>query len=207
MPNRWRYFLAGFVLVAILVSAVVFLRLRHNQAKLPTVEDDFVRAKGPVDAPVQMIEYSDFECPACQLAQATLRELMTQYPAKIRLIYQHFPLSGHKFSPLAHRAAECAAHEKKFWEYHDRLYAEQSHWSASAEPPIEAFLSYARDAGLNVETFARCLADASVDQKIQQERLAGEDLGVRSTPTFFVNGRMVAGILNLAEEVRKSIKS
>lgn len=189
------------MLVGALVAIVFVLRL--GRGRIPELVGNFPRSKGPVNAPVQVIEYSDFQCPACQVAQSTLSELELQYPGKIRLIFQHYPLEAHRWSSLAHRAAECAARQNQFWVYHDRLYSDQSNWSKAVEAPVEAFLGYARDGGLALDEFADCLGKNDFDRMIGDERRAGFDLGVRSTPSFFVNGKLAVGAKALREEIEK----
>ena len=147
-PAQARYILVGIVLTVLLAGAVFLLRLTRPALVAP--ESNFPRAQGPLNAPVQIIEYSDFQCPACQKAQPELFQLMGQYAGKIRLIYQHFPLDGPRWSPLAHRCAECAARQGRFWVFHDRLYAEQSIWSNRKEEPLETFLRYAKEGGLKI---------------------------------------------------------
>jgi len=194
-------FLAGILLIGFLVGTVFLLRL--GRGKIPLAAGDFPRARGPAGAPIQIVEYSDFQCPACQVAQGTLSQIMEQYPNKIRLIFQHYPLEGHRWSPLAHRAAECAARQNQFWTYHDRLYGDQAVWSKAPEAPVEALLNYARESELALEEFAHCLGEAAVDRPVQDERRAGFDLGVRSTPSFFVNGKLAVGAPALCAEIAK----
>lgn len=195
------YLLTGIVLVAGLVCAILFLR--QLQPSIPVANASFSRAKGPFNAPIQLIEYSDFQCPACRTAQADLTSLLSLYPGRIRLVYQHFPLDGHRWSRLAHQAAQCADEQKQFWPYHDRLYQEQSYWSISMTAPLEFFMRYAKDAGLDLDRFSACLTDPKIDRKIQEERLTGLGLGVRSTPSFFVNGNLVVSVKTLRDEIDK----
>ncbi len=193
MDKKKLYLASGSFLILLLVGSVLILRLMGPKA--PSANIDSPRAKGPKDAPVQIIEYSDFQCPACRTAQGKLAEMFKQYPGLIRLVYFHFPLEGHKWSPLAHRAAECAALQNRFWPYHDQLYAEQDAWSKNPEPPIASLLTYAKTSQVaNLNEFARCLADYKTDKPIMQEKETGLSLGVRSTPSFFVNGDSVVGI-------------
>lgn len=206
MRIGWRYGLTGLVLTALLVGSVFFARLANPPLPSSRLAANFPRAKGPVDAPIQIIEYSDFQCPACGKAQPLLARLLAEYPEKIRLIYQHFPLDGHPWSGLAHQTAECAAQQNRFWSLHDQLYAEQSDWSKSPESPLETFMKYAAGGGVDLPTFSQCLTDPNVTKKIREEKLAGEDLGVRSTPTFFVNGEAVVGELKLREKVVQLMK-
>lgn len=201
MPRLRRYVTAGILLTAILVGLVIILR--SNSPKLPAAADKSPRTKGPVQAPIQIIEYSDFECPACQKAQSHVAQLIANYPNKIRLNFYHFPLEGHKWSALAHRAAECASQQERFWPYHDKLYENQAVWSKSVGAPIENFLSYAKEAGVELDLFAVCLSDARTDQKILEDKATGLGLGVRSTPSFFVNGKLVLGASNLRAEIEK----
>ena len=192
----------GPVLLAILVG-IVFV-LRATGTAVPSASDEPHRARGPKGAPIQIVEFSDFQCPACKTAQAKLSQLLNQYPGAIRLVYFHFPLPGHVWSPLAHRAAECASFQDKFWTYHDKLYAGQETWSKSLDPPVEAFLTYAKEGDIpDLNEFARCLGDVKVDKKILQEKETGLGLGVRSTPSFFVNGDLVVGMDGLVEKIKK----
>jgi len=152
------------------------------------------------------MEFSDFQCPACRVAQGTLSKLIETYPAKIRLVFQHFPLEGHRWSALAHQAAECASEQDRFWLYHDRLYNEQSAWSILQTPPLGNFFRYAKEEGLDLDRFSRCLVDPAINQRIRQERATGAGLGVRSTPSFFVNGKLVVGTESLRQEVEKAAR-
>ena len=111
---------------------------------------------------------------------------------QIRLAYRHFPLPGHRWSALAHQAAECAHRQGRFWEYHDRLYAEQTQWSLSLDP-TETFLRYAGDLGLDLDAFAVCLGDAGVGREILLEKNEGERLKITATPTFFIRRERVVG--------------
>lgn len=192
---------AGFLLTVALIGTILLVRMGRPKASLQNA--DFPRAQGPVDAPVQIIEYSDFQCPACGKAQTVLNTLLQDYQGKIRLVYQHFPLGNHQWSGLVHQAAECAAQQNRFWPYHDRLYENQSIWSKSMGSPVETLVRYAKEEGLNLDAFARCLQDTEAARKIQEERIAGEGLGVRSTPSFFVNGEMVAGAESLRERIER----
>jgi protein-disulfide isomerase len=204
MPSRLKYLLAGVLLISLAVGAVLIARFARPT--LPLLTEDSPRARGPRNAPIQIIEYSDFQCPACGKAQQELDKLLQKKGEKIRLIFEHFPLDAHRWSPLAHRAAECAAREGRFWTYHDRLYQTQLIWGRSPEPPVEVFLRFAKVDGLNLEEFAKCLSDPAVAKIIREEKLAGEGLGVRSTPSFFVNGRFVVGIEALRKEVERLIQ-
>ena len=199
--SSFSYPLTGIVMIGVLVGTIFILRWLGP--KIPRVDASFERAKGPVSATIQVIEYSDFQCPACREAQPELSDLLTLHKEKIRLIYRHFPIDGHRWSALAHQAAECAAEQNQFWSYHDRLYREQPYWSIATEVPLETFVRYAKEARLDLDRFSRCLSDPAVNRKIQAERSAGVGLGVRSTPSFFVNGNLVVSIKSLREKLEQ----
>ena len=195
---NYRYLLGGVVLVGILVGTVWILKA--TRAKIPSFAESFPRSKGPVDAPVQIIEYSDFQCPSCRLAQVSLSSLLLEKEEKFRLIFQHFPLQGHAWSPLAHQAAECAAEQKQFWAYHDRLYSDQDAWAEDREPARRMF-QYARDLGLDLERFSGCLENLEVTERIKIELMEGKVQGVSSTPSFFIQSKMAVGEKQLREAV------
>lgn len=194
MKRNARYALTGILLATLLSAPVILFRKgRISEADLRGSQVD-TRVRGPADAPITIIEYSDFECPACQKSQEAVHALLTAFPGKIRLVYRHFPLAGHRFSGIAHQASECAHEEGKFWEYHDRLYAEQALWSRLGNP-TETFFRYARDLGLDLDRFGSCLVDQRIMRRILLEKEKGNSLKVNSTPTFFINGERVVGPL------------
>lgn len=195
------YLLIGLILASGLVAAVYLLRMNRPSSIFEA--GDAARSRGPIRASIQIIEYSDFQCPACQIAQGVLDEILRQHQGKVRLIYKHFPLPGHKWAFLAHQAAECAAIQNKFWTFHDRLYQDQSLWGGNPEPPLETFLRYAKEEALDLNRFTTCLADKEISAKINQEKSAGAELGVRSTPSFFVNGKLAVGSQALQAEIEK----
>lgn len=198
--KKIRYTLAGIFIVLVAMTSVVVLKKGKPAARpsLPAVDLN-TKSKGPVDAPVQIIEYSDFQCPACKFAEPVLESLLNDpdYAKKIRLVYRHFPLSGHTWAGPAHQAAECAKPRGKFWEYHQKLYTRQEQWSALPDP-LETFMQYAQELGISPDWFAACLTDLEVQQQILAEKKFGMEVEVKSTPTFFINSERVVGPLELA---------
>ena len=207
---KYRYALTGVILAAVL-SAGVFL-LKKNTEKYPRPSFTAAQGKttgekirGSLAAPVQITEFSDFQCPACQKAEPVLKAIFESYPGKVRLVFRHFPLGGHQWAAMAHQAAECANRAGYFWEFHDRLYREQASWSASN--PLETFVRYARDLGIDLNAFAACMADERVTRQIQAERAEGEVLQVKSTPTFFINGERFVGAVDLEIKGKEKLAS
>ena len=151
------------------------------------VDDD--PAYGPEDAPITIIEFSDYECPYCRSWQAeVLPRLLETYPDQIRLVYRDFPLSSiHPNAAPAAVAANCAHEQGAYWEFHDRLFSMELGLSD------RAYQQYASDLGLDTESFAECLkSDRHVDE-VQADFQYAAELGVRSTPTFFINGIALVG--------------
>ena len=149
------------------------------------------RSKGPDDAPVVIVEFSDFECPYCGRATATLAALMDRYPDRIRFVYKDFPLPNHPNAFKAAEAGHCAHEQDRFWEYHDRLFAMQDALD------VESLKTYADELGLDTGAFNACLDDGRHAESVDREMAAGRSYGATSTPTLFINGRPVLGALPL----------
>ena len=155
-------------------------------------------SQGSANAPVTVVEYSDFQCPFCGRVMPTLKELRAKYGDKMRLVWKDFPLTQiHPQAFLAAQAGNCAREQGKFWEYHDRLFANQQ----ALQP--EFLKKYAADVGLDTAKFNACLDSAKYEARVQESLGAGGRLGITSTPTVYVNGRMVNGAQPL--EVFQSI--
>jgi protein-disulfide isomerase len=154
------------------------------------------RTLGPRRAPVVIEEFSDFQCPKCALAQSEFRSLLARYPEKTRAVFRHMPLKMHKWAPDAAKAAEAAGLQGKFWEFADRLYAEQKTWSESPDAPA-LFRQYAESLGLALDRFDADRASPRVAQRIEQDRQQADVAGIFATPTFFVNDRRIVGDVQL----------
>jgi protein-disulfide isomerase/uncharacterized membrane protein len=163
-----------------------------------SVEVSGGHAKGG-PAPVVMIEFSDFECGHCARAFRNLKQVLPRFGNDVELVFHHYPLSaacnpavttsGHPYACLAAMASECAAAQGRFWEYHDLLFENQSALDR------DSLLSYAARLSLDREKFAACLESEMPRRRIANDVELGTRLGVQSTPTFFLNGRTVAGAL------------
>jgi protein-disulfide isomerase len=145
-------------------------------------------ALGGANAPVTIVEFSDFQCPFCQRISPTLKQLRATYGDKIRIVWKDFPLTA--IHPEAFKAAEagnCAREQGKFWEYHDRLFANQQ----TLQP--DALKTHAVAAGLEPAKFNACLDSGKYGARVQEHVTAGTQLGINSTPAVFINGRAVTG--------------
>jgi protein-disulfide isomerase len=143
---------------------------------------------GNAKAPVTIVEYSDFQCPFCLRAAPTLKRLRDTYGDKVRVVWKDFPLT--QIHPQAFKAAEaghCAADQGKFWEFHDKMFGNQQ----ALQPDF--LKQYAKDSGLDTAKFETCLDSSKYAERVRDSVAAGSALGVSSTPTVFVNGRMLEG--------------
>ncbi len=199
-----RYLLTGVVLIAALAGGIFWLNKNRPARPQPPAATAGQKAKikGGQNASIQIVEYSDFQCPACQRSAQFLQQMMERFGDKTSLTFRHFPLAAHQGSPLAHQAAECADRQQKFWDYHDRLFAEQNQWAA-APNPSELFLTYAKDLGLDLDAFALCLADPKIRQPILSDKAEGESAQIKSTPTFFINGQRAVGLIELQKKMQE----
>lgn len=144
---------------------------------------------GGKDAPVTIIEYSDFQCPYCSKAAATVTEIKKKFGSKVKVVFKHFPLPIHREARPASEASMCVHDQNpdKFWKYHDLLFANQDKFD---EASLEKF---AKDSGVNVDKFKECFKSGKFRETVQKDYMDGDKLGVKSTPTFFVNGQLVSG--------------
>ena len=150
-------------------------------------------SKGPDSVPITIVEFSDYQCPYCSKAEATVKDLLEleKYKGKLRLFYRDYPLPSHNLAPKAAEAAHCAGDQGKYWEFHDRLFA--------ATPKLEVtdLKSYARDLKLDEGRFGKCLDSGDKAKVVADHFKAGNDAGVRGTPAFFINGRLISGAQKL----------
>jgi protein-disulfide isomerase len=143
--------------------------------------------KGPEDAPVTIVEFSDFQCPFCARVVPTLDQIEKEYGDQVRVVFKNLPLSIHSKAKAAALAAEAAHRQGKFWEMHDLIFANQREMSP------EKYLEYAGKIGLDVDRFKRDLVSPDVQRKVDADAREASSLGVTGTPGFFVNGKFMSG--------------
>jgi predicted DsbA family dithiol-disulfide isomerase len=145
-------------------------------------------SRGPDDAPVTIVEFSDYQCPYCKRAETVVRALLDRFPEQVRYVYRHFPLDSiHPDARGASEAAVCAEAQGRFWEYHDVLFEKAPAFAS------EQLVSYAAEIGLDMDAFEGCIEDEATRGRVQQDFAAGQQAGVNGTPAFFVNGISLAG--------------
>ena len=158
-----------------------------NSAKLSEQIGSADHFRGNTLAKVILVEYSDFQCPACREFYPIVKQLEEKYGKDILLAYRHYPLPAHDKSLLAARAAEAAAIQGKFWEMHDKLFENQNYWSTKTNTE-EIFTDFAVSVGCNRDKFISDLNSAAVAERVQKDVQSGNVSGVDSTPTFYLNG-------------------
>ncbi len=157
-----------------------------HQLRVPVSEEDWGR--GRAGAPVTIVEYGDYECPACQRAYVEVEKLLTTERGNVKFVYRHFPLMRiHPQALGAALSADAAGHQDKFWEMHSKLYESRSQLGD------ERIRAYAQELRLDMDRFARDIKSKEIEAHIRQQRLEGARSGVNGTPTFFVNGTRYDG--------------
>jgi protein-disulfide isomerase len=144
-------------------------------------------ARGPADAPITIIEFSEYQCPFCARVTPTLKQIEEKYAGKVRIVFKDFPLPNHAQAPKAAEAAHCAGEQDKYWPLHDRLFANQQQLQV---PELKA---HAAAVGLDRAAFDQCLDSGKHAANVQADIDLGSSLGVQSTPTLYINGRVVTG--------------
>jgi protein-disulfide isomerase len=159
-----------------------------------TVSADDDPSAGPSAAPVTIVEFSDFQCPFCKLSAGVLKEVLRAYGDKVRLVYRDYPAPNHIHAGKAAEAAQCAAAQGKFWAYHDLLFEYQQAAGSGWD-----FIQLAQQTSIDLTEFTRCLNTHQYALEVENDLRDGLSLGVRSTPTFFVNGRPLIGARSFDE--------
>ncbi len=153
-------------------------------------------AKGPADARVTIVEFSDFQCPYCERATSVIAEISERYPEDVRIVYRHLPLDNiHPRARPAAEASACAQDQDRFWDYHDKLFAGRR---ALEDADLAR---YAQEIGLDTEAFQACLADGRFREKVEADASAAEAIGITGTPAFLVNGILLTGVRPIEEFV------
>lgn len=161
--------------------------------------------RGAVDPVITLIEYGDFQCPACRAYEGVVQQLSKDFKDTLSFGYRHFPLVQiHQNALPSSKASEAAGLQGKFWEMHDILYEKQSEWSDSTNGK-EIFTGYAKNMGLDVVRFEKDLENSELTKKIEADYREGLRIDVSATPTFFVNGKKIKNPGSL-EDFKKIIE-
>ena len=144
--------------------------------------------RGAENAVLKLVEFGDYQCPACKAYHEIVTELFQRHPSDVQLEFHHFPLVGiHPNALTAAVAAEAAREQGRFWEMHDLLFENQDTWAPSSNPEA-LFMSYAAGLGLNQDQFMRSMRDTEVESRVLEDVVRGRELAIASVPSFFVDG-------------------
>jgi protein-disulfide isomerase len=197
--------------IALIIGvAAVFSRSAQQAQKVDEalVRGDARLAKGPTSAKVTVVEFSDFQCPACRASQPLIDEVLAKYPNDVHFMYRHFPLVQiHPYATLAAQAAEAAHEQGKFWEFHDKLFEAQMEWAQleKSEDVQKKFEEYAIELGIDKVKFLERIQSEEIKQRITRDVADGNQARVSATPSFFVNGQPVSAS-QLFETVRQAVE-
>lgn len=195
----------GVILGTIVLFGLILWFTSSNQT-LPQIEQSqvtsearHIKGANTENALLTIVEFSDFQCPACKAAEPLITQFVENNVEEVRLIYRHFPLvSIHANARTAAIASEIAAEQGKFWEYHDQLFDNQEEWSDVSDP-TSLFTTYAKNIGLDEAAFTTALNDADnptsvYANRVDADRAKADELNLNSTPSFYINGELLAGI-------------
>lgn len=144
---------------------------------------------------VTVVEFGDFECPACGVAHGILKKVRSDYKDKVNFAFREFPIALHKNGYVSAMAAEAAGAQGKFWQMSDKLYDNQDEWSGEKDP-VPVFAKYAKEIGINVDKFKQDIQNKKYDSRIKNDSNDGAQLGINATPTFFINNKIYEGVLS-----------
>ncbi len=170
-------------------SSPIEVYIKEPKRPVKNVEVGDAPFMGGADAKVTIVEFSDFQCPFCKKGADLMTELKSAYGKKIKVAFKHFPLPFHNHAKKAAEAAMCAESMKKgtFWKMHDKMFADQSGLA------MDGLVAKAKSIGLSEDDFKKCLNEGKFSMAVQKDIEQGKSIGVKSTPTFFVNGQLVNG--------------
>ena len=196
----------NIIIITLILGFGVLIYLAANQsAEERIVDADGVlevqaddQVVGNPESPVVLVEYLDFECPACRAYHAVVAELATQYGEEIAIVTRHFPLPFHQNGQPAAWAAEAAAKQGQFKEMADLIFAKQDDWSGKAAN-VSLFYPYAEELGLDMDQFQEDALSEEVKDKVDRHLAGGRAVGVNSTPTFFLQGEKISNPRSLED--------
>ncbi|MBI3602027.1 MAG: thioredoxin domain-containing protein [Candidatus Omnitrophica bacterium] len=195
------------LIVGFAIGTVVVVKLILTNSPGVVMDSLVARTQGPASAKVNIVEFIDFECPACARGAIELKEYLARYPQDLRVQIKYFPLMQmHRHALQVASYSECVSRQGKFWTFFDSLMLQQGQWSqlVSAQG---VFDQMAQQAGVNMAKLKSCLSSDDVSSTIMSEKALGQSLGVRSTPTYFINKKMVVGSKSLADELTHDFPS
>lgn len=212
MKTETKILISIFIFSLVLILGVIFILSKDSNKTFSDaiVNIDYSKAQkiGSDSAKVKLVEYSDFQCPACKAAEPFVQQIREKYKDNLQFIYKHFPLIQHANAKKASNFAEYAVKENKFWEIHDKLFETQDDWSKLSDP-TEFFIKLGESFNLNSEKIKEAVSKESFKQAIEENLVEGQVIGVDSTPTFYLNNKklLLKSFAELDEIISREISS
>jgi len=190
MNKRMKFWgLAGLMIVTSVLLIISISGTKTIFLKDGISESDWV--EGNPQAKIILIEYSDFECPACKIFAEEIQKIVDEFGNHIAFVYRHYPLESiHEYAMSAAYASEAAGAQGKFWEMHDMLFLTQEDWTTQQNPE-ESFFNYAKSMGLDMKKFEEDYNSRSIRNRVKESKTFAEKIGLTGTPTLFINGQQI----------------
>lgn len=203
--NNHNYTIPAAIIIAgvLVAGAIVYTKTPKSPPNFNLTVSENSHIRGNLKAPVTIVEFSDFQCPFCQRFHPTVRQILEDYPDKVRWVYKHFPLDQiHPEAKPAAEAAECLAEQKGdqgFWQFADGLFENQSKLEKSF------YLELAQNMNLDLAQFESCISSGKYQDRVETDFQEGVNLGIRGTPGSFVNGAEVFGAVSY-ETLKRAVE-
>jgi protein-disulfide isomerase len=212
----------GIIATVILIVGGVFLMTRGNKGSTTTntpISSDIlvpngVNETGGIEnenylpatssAKVTLVEFGDYECPACIEYNSLVKQLLVDFSGKINYVFRNFPLTQHKNGIISSQAAEAAGLQGKFWQMHNKLFESVSEWSGSSDAK-SFFVGYAQVLGLDIDKFKTDIDSSAVKEKVQRDTNDGNLINLSETPTFYLNGLKINNLTGNYEDFKKVV--
>lgn len=199
MGRRFLIWGSALIVIGLLVWGVVAAVQNVPQGGTVATVSELDHVRGNPDAKTILVEYSDFQCPACAYYESFVKQILADHGQDLQFVYRHFPLTTlHKNAALAAHASEAAAKQGKFWEMHDKLLENQTKWAESNDAK-RIFIDYAIDLKLDTKKFEEDLTSDEVKSRVNIDITSGNAANVQATPTFYLNGKEVTPLKDYAE--------
>lgn len=203
MKEETKIFISIIVVILLIFGGIIWY---SKSSSSPAdagllIRPDSQKIEAP-EAKVVVVEFGDYQCPACGTAHPLVKQVLQDYRGKVTFVFRNFPLPQHQYAIIAAEAAEIAGDQGKFWEMYDILFEHQDEW-VNSKSPKDLFARYAKNIGMNVDEFVKSLDNNKYSDKIQRDKNDGGSLSVNATPTFFVNGEKL--LLNYSGSLKNAI--
>ncbi len=202
--KRIIFWLVFIVIISLIIWGLIVASYREPGSSLargvPADITSTDNVRGPENASITLIEYADYQCPACASYYPVVERLISDASTTLRFVARHFPLPQHRNAIIAAQAAEAAGKQGKYWDMAGLLYDNQKSWETLADAQAKSiFKGYAERLKLDISKYEADFIDESIKNKIEGDRADGLKVGIKGTPTFFLNGKAIANPTSYAE--------